>query len=267
LKDFDSYLLLSAVLLTVLSGCGSVKENRLECPMFVYFGPGVNAHGCGVSATVRIIRDGSVTVAGVFPMDEFTGRLFCISTQRGRNACSVVCGGTVMGSNVVYRTDEPSGEVYALCESFTAGPEDEEHTVRDTLCRQTAPVALTLRGDGEDGYPLDLRIRSRWAGFDLLTLGPVGGDYALALESVPATKGHAALFCIPRQGDDSLVLDFLKNGTVVYEYPLGVAIVRSGYDWTERNLGPITLEINYSLTGVAITVNDWRDQIIIDYTV
>lgn len=259
-----SYLFLFAFLLPALSGCGSVKENRLECPMFVFFGPDVNTYGCGTSATVRIIRGGDVSLAGVFPMEEFTDRFFCVSTQRGSNSCSVVCGGTVMGSNVICRTGEPAGEVYALCESFTAGPEDEEYTVRDTLCRQTAPVTLTLQGDSSDGYPLDLRIRSSWAGFDLVTLEPVRGDYSLGLECVPESKGHATLFCVPRQGDDSLVLEFLKDGTVIYGYPLGEAIVRSGYDWTEKNLAPVALEINYSLTGIAITVNDWSEQILIE---
>lgn len=255
------------LLMSLLTACGTVKEDRLQCPLFVFFNPDVNFFGCRTSATVRIIRDGSVSVAGVFPIGDFTAPFFSVRTQRGENTCSVVCGGTVMGNNVIFRSGEPAGEAYALCETFFGESEDEEHTVGDTLCRQTAPAELILRNDAGGGYPFALRIRSCWVGFDLISLEPVSGDYSLDIAACYDGESCSAAVCIPRQGDDTLMLDFLSGGAVVCEYPLGEAVVRSGYDWNACSLAPLSIEINCSFSRAVIAVNDWREQITINYTI
>lgn len=264
MKRTAAYVLAVFALLLASAGCASVKEDRLVCPLFVFFDGGVNRYGCTTSAAVRIIRGEYISVAGVFPMEDFEAPFFSVETQRGENTCSVVCGGTVMGHNVIYRTGEGTGEVYALVESFTAAAEDEEYTVLSPLCRQTAPVRLSLLNEGGGDYPLDLRIRSAWAGFDILTLAAVKGDYSF---DITAPAGNAASFFLPRQGDDTLLLEFLKDGTVVGQYALGEAVIRSGYDWTKSHLEAIEMEVNFSLTGVEITVNDWREQIVINMTI
>ena len=265
-KLFKYEVLLAAVFLPAVS-C-SVKEDRGECPLFVYFNEDVNPHGSTTSATVRMVRGSEMTECGAFPMEEFMDEYFCVKTRRGANTCSVVCGGVLMGRNVIFRDGEAVPEVYALCESFETSPEQEEYCVREALCRQVAPVTLRLRSD--EGAELGLRVRSFWAGFDFETLEPVAGDLTIDLDALRASEEddcRVMTFNVPRQGDDSMVLEFLRDGVVAGRYRLGEASVTAGYDWSAKHLEPLSLSVSYSIVETLVDVEDWEVEVTFDYTI
>ena len=62
---------------------------------------------------------------------------------------------------------------------------------------------------------------------------------------------------LPRQLDDSLVLEVNDGSGVLKRFSLGEYIARSGYDWTEPDLKDITLVLDIAILQVTLTIQGW----------
>lgn len=240
----------------------------MECPLFVRFNDNVNPYGCKEDVRIDFFELGSSDVTKTFSasMEEFVTPFYSVGIKKGSTIVSVLSnfrGLNIDGGNVIFPYNAPLPEVYALCEHFTAGPETEEYIVQDSLCRQVAPVTVVLKSEIGGVYPYDLVIRSTFNGFDKRSLEPVRGDYHYQLQA--GVKPNEFFFAVPRQADESLVLEFhSKAGKLLYSYPLGTFMARSGYDWKKVHLDEFAFYLDYANSTVTIHVNDWRDQFVIE---
>ena len=69
---------------------------------------------------------------------------------------------------------------------------------------------------------------------------------------------------LPRQTDDSLVLEVHDDTGVLRAFALGEYVAASGYDWDADDLKDITISLDYALTRIVIEVGDWREEYYFD---
>ena len=259
--------LISASLL-ILTAC-SVKENRADCPLRIRFTERVNPYGCIADVRVSLCRKG-LTEGGdaSFTMNEFADREFELQTGKGHTLVSVLSGSdtsvTVDGNLIRFNRGLPVPEIFALSDEFTSGVYDEEHVVRDSLCRQTAAVTMTIDNPEWDDRSYDMSVRSAWNGFDRITMAAISGEMVCNIAS--AESDSAYRFFVPRQGDNSLMLELKEEDGRIWSYPIGKVIADSGYDWRARHLSDISLTMDMSKTLVRITVNEWKEEFVSEFT-
>ena len=259
--------LISASLL-LLTAC-SVKENRADCPLTIRFTERVNPYGCTADVKVSLRRDGEGEGSdAIFTIREFTGREFELQAGKGHTLVSVLSGSGASvaedGNLLRFKTGMPVPEIFALSDEFTSGAYDEDHVVRDSLCRQTAAVIMTIDNPEWDDRPYDMSVRSSWNGFDRITMSALSGE--LACDIAAAESSSEYRFFIPRQGDNSLTLELREKDGRIWSYPIGKVIADSGYDWGARHLPDIFLTMDISKTIVSITVNEWVEEFVSEFT-
>ena len=91
-----------------------------------------------------------------------------------------------------------------------------------------------------------------------LDASPAPGEFRCA--SAPSAEGICEM-CLPRQRDNSLMMQVLEGEHSLRWFALGEYIAASGYDWTTPDLEDIYLEIDYAATEFTIRVNDWETTI------
>ena len=259
----------------LLCSC-SVKEDRFQCPLYLFFPEGVNGVGAeGPDATVQVYERGSgvPTKTVDTPLDTLCKAGYYIVIRKGETVADVLVGrnaASVSGSLVTYPDGKPVDALYALSESFETTAQDETYRLKKRLGRQVTPVDLTLKYSGNGDYPFVMVLRSGWNGFDGRTLEPVRGNYHCVL-ATDGAAGHYT-FRAPRQGTDTdLRLEFWEGdpdggaaAEMLYSYDLGGFMTRGGYDWTEAHLKEYRMSLDYAHGRFTIAVNDWRDQFIIE---
>ena len=194
------------VILGAVCAC-SVKEDRTDCPCFLE----IRLSGGEEDRSILSFRG---------ERESFTDTLqsvggsttFDYSVRKGFPELSVWSGqkGCVRTGNVL---EIPLGRemdaVYAWSGKIDA---TGENAVCDAILhRQFAYVHLTVAFQDGESSPYLLRIRGSVAGVDLRTLKPVDGDFSVSFMPVIGTYHR---ICVPRQKDDSLLLEFLdREGT------------------------------------------------------
>lgn len=252
----------------LLTAC-SVKENRADCPLIIRFTERVNPYGCTADVNVSLRRDGEREGSdATFTIREFTGSEFELLAGKGHTLVSVLSGydASVIeeGNLLRFKKGMPVPEMFALSDEFTSGTYDEEHVVMDSLCRQTAAVIMTIDNPEWDDRSYDMRVRSSWNGFDRITMTALSGE--LVCDIAAAESSSVYRFFIPRQGDNSLTLELREKDGRIWSYPIGKVIADSGYDWGARHLPDIFLTMDISKTIVSITVNEWEEEFVSEFT-
>ena len=64
---------------------------------------------------------------------------------------------------------------------------------------------------------------------------------------------------MPRQMDNSIVLEVNDGTSVLKTFALGEYISASGYDWSAPDLGDITVGIDYTRTKLTVSVLGWDE--------
>ena len=251
-------------LLFLSAGC-SVKEDRSSCPVFIKFSDRVNPYDCVGDVLITVDGGGGCHDLQV-PINVLADRDFHFSATKGHTVVSVLSG--VMNAvtdrqevRILNRTAPDC--IFALAEEFTTESRDETYVIRDSLCRQTAPVTMRFKGADNVWERYSLLIHSRWNGFDRRTLAPLYGDLSFPL----CPENDECLIFFPRQGDSSLSLDFMDSEVLKYSFPLGRMIAETGYDWASRHLNGIVIELDCSLNEFDITINDWSSETPVEYII
>ena len=178
-----------------------------------------------------------------------------------------------------YRTSVERGTVSALVRSpadlpFPAGeelriPEGAEcpalllyartYEIRGEMFRDSVRMhknycTLDLQVRSVDGnLPYSFTVIGNWCGFD-----PAGrvlpGPFRCRL--LPDGTGCGTLR-IPRQGDDSLVLDLVGEDGILRSFALGEYLRESGYDWRAEQLADAQILIDYARTYVSFVIGNW----------
>ena len=134
-----------------------------------------------------------------------------------------------------------------------------EMTVEDVLMRKNHCI-MTIHVQSEKDFPFRLEAKGRIDGYESGGK-PSVGEFMYAMHT--DAEGMCQL-ALPRQTDDSLVLEVHDDTGVLRAFALGEYVAASGYDWDADDLKDITISLDYALTRIVIEVGDWREEYYFD---
>ncbi len=247
-------ILAAAALL--LSLCSCIKENREDCPcrLDLFF---TGEHlPCVIS-----LQSGEKTFVDTVR----TAGTFSVSVPRGEvrlNACSGAGDAFDPRRGLIIPEGKECPPVYMCSRSISANAE----IVRDTVRLHKNHCRITLKIKTEDGKPIkgyNLALRGGVCGYDLKG-SPLRGPFSYVAKA-SADSDYACT--VPRQVDDSIVLEISDEPDVLRKFAVGEFIAESGFDWTLEDLEDIVLEIDYSRTGVTFRISGWTRTIKMDVVI
>jgi hypothetical protein len=104
-------------------------------------------------------------------------------------------------------------------------------------------------------FPFSLAVKGMVAGYGADGT-PADGDFFHMVETVP-DEGWA--ISVPRQTDDSMLLEVSDGTDVLKIFALGKYICASGYNWKAADLSDITVGIDYTRTKLTVSVCGWDE--------
>lgn len=250
MKSYGTMLPLFMAAFIFLAAC-SVKEDRNPCPCLLELdikGPDAVASGTA---------DVLLTSGNGFMFDETVDSwmeegLYSVSVPRDEIHVRVWCGGGRYVSESGLRI--PSGQdcprVYMHDSDIVT---DGEFYREDVWLRKNHCV-LTIVNKGNDGDFSNLVIKGNVSGYDAVG-EPLSGDFEFSLGD-GSGKEHEAV--LPRQKDDSLMLEMEDGKGNQIAFSLGRYIVASGYDWTASELEDVTVTLDYALTEIRLNIDGWE---------
>lgn len=291
---FYKFLVLLSVLQPFFTcpGC-SVKEDRDLCPCtLVLEFPGEDAERLQDGVTV-CMRGYSGGEDGFSLCDTIsTGQPASGGAPDGVSYSYVVPKGDI-DLAVAYSADGLAGElnssgkwieidegrpcpsIWTCCEKVSA--RSDRVTVPVRLHKNFCRIDIQVRDvDGEE-FPFKLRVRGNVNGYGL-DGKPARGAFLCDAESAETEGsgfgtesevsgsgtasentglGHGYAVTVPRQTDDSLILEIVTCDGVAKSFAIGNYIASSGYDWTSADLKDICLEIDYARTVISFTIDKW----------
>ena len=266
---------LAILILAAAALCScSIKEDRADCPVWLYFPEGFDARDAWGEVSLFAYEKGcgALTKRQTASLEALLNREERPWVSKGETAVSLVRGLVDMelqqDSLLVIPYGLEADPVVAARDHFETYA--ERWTVRDSLFRQYAATTVRMEFTRGEVYPYAVRVRGSWCGFRLQSLSAVEGPFYY----MPTGSGNGVFsFNLPRQGDDSLMLEVWGSddpgepASLLDELPLGQYIRRTQYDWTARDLGPVDIDINYARATISITVNDWTEEFALVVTI
>lgn len=128
-----------------------------------------------------------------------------------------------------------------------------EHCHETVVLRKNHCV-MTLLTEGDEGISGSMRLKGNVAGYDAVG-SPLPGDFEFILADGVQSRYTAVL---PRQIDDSLVLEIDDGERGNKVFSLGRYILSSGYDWNKPDLDDVSVTLDYALTEIRLVVNGWE---------
>lgn len=289
---FYKFLVLLSVLQPFFTcpGC-SVKEDRDLCPCtLVLEFPGEDAERLheGVTVCMRGYSDDGFslcdTLLAVQPASggASDGVSYSYVVPKGDIDLAVAysadgLAGELNSSGRWIEIDEgrPCPSIWTCCEKVSARA--DRVTVPVRLHKNFCRIDIQVRDvDGEE-FPFKLRVRGNVNGYGL-DGKPARGVFLCDAESAETESlgsgiesdgagsgtasentgyGHGYAVTVPRQTDDSLILEIVTGDGVAKSFAIGNYIASSGYDWTSADLKDICLEIDYARTVILFTIDKW----------
>lgn len=259
----------AASLVLLLCAC-SVKESRMDCPVWLFFPDGFNIHEYWGEAAMFAYEGGGseLTKVQTEQLDRVLGKAVVPSVSKGETFVTFVSGLEVMTLEEDTKLVIPLGKD---CDGLYAAKDHletylEGWTLRDSLFCQFARIDVQMWALDGRSFPYSLKIRGNVCGMYLKTLKPVEG--AFLFEPQSCGQGYFS-FRVPRQCDSSLMMEIWgddENGipAMLDEIPLGYVIEASGYDWDAKDLAPLGIGVDFARSKIVVSVEDWTEEI--DYT-
>ena len=261
------YLATRAILvmavLSLAPGC-SVKEDRIECPVYV------------TVLTDEFVRmgmnEGLVSFSGTRVIDREDVSFLTILRSGYKQACprEFARAAVFSGAENYILVEESmrvlpgcqAGLLWAYGESFSA--KSDEYVIDATPHKQYCLVQFLFDDSptAAPDYPWRFRIRAACSGMDIYTLEPLEGDYSACVgpNAVGAWYG-----VIPRQKSNDLLLEVYlpeegheDRGRIDYVIDLGAKFEAMGYDWTAEDLRDVSVKVGFASAGITVSVQDWE---------
>lgn len=128
----------------------------------------------------------------------------------------------------------------------------EQHTEEVRLGKDYCRIRINMLTSDKD-YPFRLTVRGNVCGIRP-DRSVVPGDFSFGFTLDDTGQGEVR---VPRQTDNSLILQILEDETVLREFALGEYIAETGYSWTDENLEDIEVSIDYAHSDISINVESW----------
>lgn len=239
----------------------SIKTDRKACPAFVT----VTATG-GDEDLMQVYAEGETSCyEGQMSKEGGAAGLgfeiergpVLLSVMSGLHACSLDNG------RVMIELGGEMDEIYAYSDRI--GVYSDLIEVSCALHKQFAQLYLTITESDAASYPFYVKVKGNVCGMDLENLSPVEGPFS---KTVHPVIGEYHKICLPRQSDDSLVLEFYDmdktkaDGAPVDRLALGDYIKAAGYDWSSEDLEDLYVKVDYTDAGVSVRICQWEEIVI-----
>lgn len=122
---------------------------------------------------------------------------------------------------------------------------------------------MLINVEDSKNFEFRLGVRSNVRGYYVGGL-PIIGEFHVAAAKIE--DGAYEVF-IPRQVDNSMILEVEDESSVLKSFALGEFISKIGYDWQADDLEDILLTINYSRTSICLKVGKWGNEYLFDIVI
>lgn len=241
--------------LTALTGC--IKEDRVDCPCWL---------DIFVSECESISRD--VTISAYNHGRIFTEKIDVRDYPQfyehtvGKGLVNV----TAYAGRVYQTEHEDTLQIRRgyQCDSLFTRHADVEcyyEFAYDTLRlhKQFSTVFLKMENPAGGKYPFRLVVKGNVNGIRLTDSEPTLGIFEHELTE---REDGTFRFRIPRQIDNSLVMEVYEDDVLIETLPFGEAIAQhmkddGSFTWHSLDLGDIYIGVDYARTIVSVAVNAW----------
>ena len=250
------YIMIMTVMM-FLSSC-FVKEDRDGCPCWMT-----------VEMPDRVGHDGSVVLRLRGNSDEdavdYTYKISeSIKADVGILEYEVPRGSVgvsvVNSARLVVPVGEQMDSLYGFFKPYHTRCESVKCDVE--LHKEFCTVSFTLVDEHYES-PYDIEVRGNVSGVSPWDLVPVSGAFKYA----PVAEEGVYRVRIPRQVDASLEMVMLCNQEIVSRFPLGEYIIKSGYDWSAKDLSDVSVALDLEKQQVMVTVSGWDGIVVMDVVI
>lgn len=252
--------MLVPVIIWLACSC-SVKENRTYCPAWcVVYSNGHVASGCEGDLTCCVAT--AMESSFGFGLEDYSSFVqkggLVLEVPRNENVfVDVFCGVedmSLVGSVLAIPRGFSCDNIYSGHGSvFIAGEMGETGL---PLNKDFAMIAMKVSGEISGEYPLLFRILGNVDGYELPGGRPHRGDF----DCMPmAEEGNIFRVTVPRQLDDSLILELLHkdDGSLVARLELGKLVREMGYDWSAPDLKDIGIGVDVCEAAFIVKIDAW----------
>lgn len=250
------YIMIMTVMM-FLSSC-FVKEDRDGCPCWMT-----------VEMPDRVGHDGSVVLRLRGNSDEeavdYTYKFSeAVRADAGTLEYEVPRGSVgvsvVNSARLEVSVGEQMDSLYGFFKPYHTRCESVKCDVE--LHKEFCTVSFTLVDEHYES-PYDIEVRGNVSGVSPWDLVPVSGAFKYA----PVAEEGVYRVRIPRQVDASLEMVMLCNQEIVSRFPLGEYIIKSGYDWSAKDLSDVSVALDLEKQQVMVTVSGWDGVVIMDIVI
>lgn len=250
-----------AISVSALSfACCFVKEYREACPCRLVLDLSEVDTAVVRSADLYVSVPGGYVSADVIEKECF-GKEYATTVPRTELLLNLSSGGKGMVSEK--GLDIPLGEecppVYMHSSAIDGDCEiwHEKVRMRKNHCR----VYVFLKGQESPG--MSLTVKGEVCGYDAYGI-PKPGDFLCCRKP---DVSYACVISVPRQTDDSLVLEVDDGTGVCKMFTLGMYISSAGYDWTSPDLKDISVTLDFAISHIALKVHGWEEDHVFDVVI
>ena len=239
----------------------SVKEDRENCPCRLM----LEMNGVDTSvvtyAEVVVTASGGYSLRDTLDVGDFD-KAYVVDVPRGDVGVGVYYGaaGSVddMGCVKIDYGDE-CPPVYMQSSNVMA----EGESVLEYVSMRKNHCIMTIHVKTEKEFPFRLEVKGCVDGYESGGK-PSVGDFMYAMS---VHDDGSCRLVLPRQNDDSLLLEVHDGTRSLKSFALGEYVVASGYDWNDDDLKDISISLDYALTKVVIAVEDWEYEHVFDVVI
>lgn len=131
----------------------------------------------------------------------------------------------------------------------------ERADVHIWLHKQYADLFVRMDNLTLEAGDINLRVTGNSNGMDIYSLDARNGAFH-CFATMDKEMNHTV--CLPRQYDDSLVMEIYVNGVLEKTVALGELIAAAGYSWRKEDLDDIYISLSlYGQGSVTISINSW----------
>jgi hypothetical protein len=248
---------------TLAPAC-SVKEDRLECPVYVTV--------LTDQFVIRGMNEGKVSFSSAHLIDREDISFLTFLRDGYTQACprefaraAVFSGAenySLVEDAMQVLPGQQAGLLWAYGETFSAN--SDEYVIDAEPHKQYCLVQFLFDESptAPPDYAWRFRIKAACSGLNIYTLEPLEGEYSC---SVGPNAVGAWYGVIPRQKANELLLEvYLPDsddelaGRTDYVIDLGRKFEEMGYDWTAEDLRDVTVSVGFTSADISIRVQEWE---------
>lgn len=258
----------AAVLLLGASSC-SVKEIRTDCPVYVSVLLDRFLQN-ELSEGMVIFSDADKYHSELINFFPYKGIGYEYPVNRHLARTTVLSGmdyEVFTEETVTVPYGKQCGLLWGFTQTFSA--EQDLFTVDAVPHKQYCMVRFTFDNGSfkaPSPYPWHFRIFAECNGLNLFTMQPVEGAYCCPVG--PNAVGEFT-GVIPRQKENKLTMEiFVPNedsdieGVTEYTIDLGARFAKLGYDWTQEDLGDVSIKVGFASGTVDVDVVEWTQEVL-----